>query len=65
MQSLTKLLHNAVETLTIGDSNKSMAFNCLLFINNPKLFTYDTNSLGKLLSKTKEFFTEVRLSLNV
>ena len=29
-----------------------------------KLFARDTDSLGKLLSKTKEFFAEVGLSLN-
>ena len=63
MQPLTKLLHNTVDTLTIGDSNHSMALNHLLFMDDLKLFARDTDSLGKLLSKTKEFFTEVGLGL--
>ena len=64
MQPLTKLLHSTVDTLTIGDSNHGMALNHLLFVDDPKLFVRDTDSLGKLLSKTKEFFAEVGLSLN-
>ena len=42
-----------------------MALNHLLFMDDLKLFARDTDSLGKLLSKTKEFFAEVGLSLNV
>ena len=64
LSPLTKLLHSTVDILTIGDSNHSMAFNHLLFMDYLKLFERDTNSLGKLLSKTKEFFAEVGLSLN-
>ena len=64
MQPLTKLLHSTVGTLTIGDSSHSMTLNHLLFVDNLKLFARDTNSLGKLLSKTKEFFAEAGLSLN-
>ena len=65
MQPLTKLLHNAVDTLTIRNSNRNMALNDLLFMNDFKLFARDTDSLGKQLSKTKEFFTAVELSLDV
>ena len=64
MQPLSKLLHNTVDTLTIGDFNHNIALNHLLFMNDLKLFARDTDSLGKLLSKTKEFFAEVGLSLN-
>ena len=41
-----------------------MALNHLLFMDDLKLFARDTDSLGKLLSKTKEFFAEVGLTLN-
>ena len=41
-----------------------MALNYLLFMDGLKLFVRDTDSFGKLLSKTKEFFVEVWLSLN-
>ena len=64
MQSLTKLLHSTVDTLTIGDSNHSMTPNHLLFMDDLKLFARDTDSLGKLLSKIKEFFAELGLRLN-
>ena len=33
-------------------------------MDNFKLFTHDIDSLGKLLSKIKEFFAELELSLN-
>ena len=55
MQPLTELLHNQLETLSIENSNHSMAL---------KLFARDNESLGKLLSKTKEFLVEVKFSLN-
>ena len=42
-----------------------MALNHLFFMDDPKLFPYKTGSLSKLLSKTKKFFTKVRLGLNV
>ena len=41
-----------------------MTHNHILFIDDLRLFTHDTNSLGESLNKNKEFFTEVRFSLN-
>ena len=64
MQPLTKLLHSTVDTLTIGDFNNSMTLNHLLFMDGLKLFARDTDSLGKLLNNTKEFFAKAGLSLN-
>ena len=63
-QPLTKLLHSTVDTLTIGEFNHRMALNHLLFMDDLRLFARDTDLLGKLLSKTKEFFAEVRFNLN-
>ena len=43
---------------------KTVSYLDSLFKDDLKLFARDTDSLGKLLSKTKEFFAEVGLSLN-